>query len=44
MWGRGRGGGEGGGKNTIPLALVEGGEHVSARDLWREDVTCHLYP
>ena len=29
-------GGEGGGKSTIPLALVEGGEH--AHGLWREDV------
>ena len=37
--GRGRGeGGEGGGKSTIPSALVEGGEHVSACGLWREDV------
>ena len=31
-------GGEGGGKSTIPSALVEGGELVSAHGLWREDV------
>ena len=40
--GCGREGGEGGGKSTIPSALVEEG-HVSARGLWREDVMCHLY-
>ena len=47
--GKGEGGGvggrgEGGGKSTIPSALVEGGEHVSACGLWREDAMCHLYP
>ena len=41
--GCGREGGEGGGKSTIPSALVGGG-HVSGRGLQREDVMCHLYP
>ena len=35
-------GGEGGGRSTIPSALV-GSEHVSAHGLWREDMMCHLY-
>ena len=33
-----RGKGKGGGKSTIPSALVEGGKHVSDCGLWREDV------
>ena len=41
--GCGREGGEGGGKSTIPSALVGGG-HVSGRGLQREDMMCHLYP